>query len=70
MFMNLLRSLVFELHVNSYPHSEDLKIAVTYKVFFFFLKKRLVGVPAVVQWDQWHLCGARTQVRSLPGAVV
>ena len=27
--------------------------------------KEWSGVPTVVQWDQWHLCSPRTQVRSL-----
>ena len=27
-------------------------------------KKRVTGIPAVAQWDLWHLCSARTQVQS------
>ena len=27
----------------------------------------VLGVPTVAQWDQQHLCSARTQVRSLAG---
>ena len=26
------------------------------------LIKETPGVPAVAQWDSWHLCSARTQV--------
>lgn len=43
----------------------DMPYDITYK--YAESKHMIHRIPAVVQWDWWHLCSARMQVQSMAG---
>ena len=52
------RALLISVHN---VRNEDVCVHVYVRML---CKYWTLGVPAVAQWDRWHLCSARTQVQS------